>query len=165
MFVSFFPRPKLFFWLAVLWTALAMTVWYGFASQLVAPEQPIGPTTFVTPAVFVAPSALWFDFYYAVCVAIFAAFWMWFAPHPWTGWSILGSALILFASYFQVQISVALNTGWRGPFYNLIQAAVTKPGAVTTVQLYDGILTFFKFATVYVLVSALNSFLVSHYIF
>jgi peptide/bleomycin uptake transporter len=165
MFVSFFPRPKLFFWLAVLWTALAMTVWYGFASQLVAPEPPIGPTTFVTPSVFVAPSALWFDFYYAVCVAIFAAFWMWFAPHPWTGWSILGSALILFASYFQVQISVALNTGWRGPFYNLIQAAVTKPGAVTTVQLYDGILTFFKFATVYVLVSALNSFLVSHYIF
>jgi peptide/bleomycin uptake transporter len=165
MFVSFFPRPKLFFWSVLLWTALAMAVWYGFAGRFVTAEQPLGPTTFVTPSVFVAPSALWFDFYFAVCVAIFAAAWMWFAPHPWAGWSILGSALILFTSYFQVQISVALNTGWRGPFYNLIQAAVTKPGAVTTAQLYDGILTFFSFATVYVLVSALTSFLVSHYIF
>ncbi|HEY2248603.1 MAG TPA: SbmA/BacA-like family transporter, partial [Bradyrhizobium sp.] len=130
MFVSFFPRPRPFFWSALLWTALAMAVWYGFASQFFAtPEQPSGPTTFVTPSAFVAPSALWFDFYFAICVAIFAAAWMWFAPHPWAGWSILGSALILFASYFQVQISVALNTGWRGPFYNLIQTALTKPGS------------------------------------
>jgi peptide/bleomycin uptake transporter len=166
MFVSFFPRPRPFFWSALLWTALAMAVWYGFASQFFAtPEQPSGPTTFVTPSAFVAPSALWFDFYFAICVAIFAAAWMWFAPHPWAGWSILGSALILFASYFQVQISVALNTGWRGPFYNLIQTALTKPGSVTAAQLYDGVLTFFSFATVYVLVSALTTFLVSHYIF
>jgi peptide/bleomycin uptake transporter len=165
MFVSFFPRPKVFFWSAVAWTALAMAVWYGFANSFVAPEQPLGPTTFVTPSVFVAPSALWFDFYFAVCVGIFASAWMWFSPHPWARWSILGSALILFASYFQVQISVNLNTGWRGPFYNLIQTALTKPGSVTAAQLYDGVLTFFSFATVYVLVSALNSFFVSHYIF
>jgi peptide/bleomycin uptake transporter len=165
MFVSFFPRPNLFFWSAIAWTALCMAVWYGFANSYVAPEPPPGPSTFVTPSAFVAPSALWFDFFFAVCVAIFAGFWMWFAPHPWAGWSIFGSALILFASYFQVQISVALNTGWRGPFYNLIQAALTKQGSVTTAELYHGILTFFSFATVYVLVSALTSFLVSHYIF
>jgi peptide/bleomycin uptake transporter len=144
----------------MLWTALAMAVWYGFANRVfVTPEQPLGL------AIFVTPSALWFDFYFAVCVAIFAAAWMWFAPHPWAGWSILGSALILFASYFQVQISVALNVGWRGPFYNLIQTALTKPGSVTAAQLYDGVLTFFSFATVYVMVSALTTFLVSHYIF
>jgi peptide/bleomycin uptake transporter len=167
MFVSFFPRPRLFFWSALAWAALCMAVWYGFASSFFPPEPPPGPTTFVTPSAFVAPSALWFDFYYVVCVAIFAAFWMWFAPHPWSGWSILGSALILFASYFQVQISVALNTGWRGPFYNLIQTALSKEGAgsITIANLYHGIFTFFSFATVYVMVSALSSFLVSHYIF
>jgi G3E family GTPase len=31
MFVSFFPRPKLFFSSSILWTALVMAVWYGFA--------------------------------------------------------------------------------------------------------------------------------------
>jgi peptide/bleomycin uptake transporter len=73
--------------------------------------------------------------------------------------------LILFASYFQVQISVAVNIEWRGPFYNLVQSAVSKPGSVTTTQLYDGALLFFNFATVYVMVSVLNAFFVSHYIF
>ena len=66
---------------------------------------------------------------------------MWFAPHPWAGWSIFGSALILFTSYFDVQVSVALNV-WRGPFYDLIQAALSKPGSVTLAQLYGGVLTF-----------------------
>jgi peptide/bleomycin uptake transporter len=159
MFVSFFPRPKPFFWSAVAWTALAMAVWYGFANQLfVGPEPPPGLATFVTPA------ALWFDFYFAICVTIFGAFWMWFAPHPWAGWSIFGSALILFTSYFDVQVSVALNV-WRGPFYNLIQDVLSKPGSVTAEQLYGGVLTFFSIATVAIVVAALTAFFVSHYIF
>ena len=159
MFVSFFPRPKPFFWSALLWTALAMAVWYGFASDFfVRPEPPPGLATFVTPA------ALWFDFYFGLCVAIFAAFWIWFAPHPWAVWSIFGSALILFSSYFDVQVSVALNV-WRGPFYNLIQAALSKPGSVTAAQLYAGILTFFSIATVAIVVGVLTTFFVSHYIF
>ena len=41
-------------------------------------------------------------------MCIFAGAWMVFAPHPWAPWSILGSALILFTSYFQVQVSVAI---------------------------------------------------------
>ncbi len=159
MFVSFFPRPKPFFWSAVAWTALAMAVWYGFANQLfVGPEPPPGLATFVTPA------ALWFDFYFGLCVAIFAAFWIWFAPHPWAVWSIFGSALILFSSYFDVQVSVALNV-WRGPFYNLIQDVLSKPGSVTAEQLYGGVLTFFSIATVAIVVAALTAFFVSHYIF
>ena len=34
MFSSFFPNPKLFFPAAVLWTALSMALWYGFAREL-----------------------------------------------------------------------------------------------------------------------------------
>ena len=71
---------------------------------------------------------LWFYVYYAAAVGIFAAVWQTLAPHPWWRWSILGSALILFTTYFQVQVSVAIND-WYGPFYDLIQAALGKTRA------------------------------------
>src|SRR5690242_6250385 len=160
MFVSFFPRPKLFFWSVLAWTALCMAFWYGFAGQLfMTSGKVLGLANFVTP------SAIWFDVYFWVCVAIFAAFWMWYAPHPWAGWSILGSALILFSTYFQVQVSVVLNTGWRGPFYDLIQAALSKSRPVTIKELFDGILMFAGIATVAIVVAVLTAFFVSHYIF
>jgi peptide/bleomycin uptake transporter len=159
MFVSFFPRPNLFFPSAILWTALAMAVWYGFASNLFqGPENPVGLATFWS-----AP-ALWFDLYFALAVAIFAAAWMLFAPHPWAPWSILGSALILFTSYFQVQVSVAINT-WYGPFYNLVQAALSKSAPVTTEQFYSELSTFAGIAMVAVVVGVMTRFFVSHYIF
>jgi peptide/bleomycin uptake transporter len=99
-------------------------------------------------------------------VAIFAGFWMVFSPHPWAGWSILGSALILFTSYFQVQVSVALND-WRGPFYNLIQTALTPAtkGTVTREEFYAQILIFASIATVAILVIVLTQFFINHYIF
>jgi peptide/bleomycin uptake transporter len=159
MFVSFFPRPNLFFPSAILWTALAMAVWYGFASNLFqGPENPVGLATFWS-----AP-ALWFDLYFALAVAIFAAAWTLFAPHPWGPWSILGSALILFTSYFQVQVSVAINS-WYGPFYNLVQAALSKSAPVTTEQFYSELSTFAGIALVAVVVGVMTRFFVSHYIF
>jgi peptide/bleomycin uptake transporter len=160
MFVSFFPRPRLFFIFVIVWTALAMTLWYSFASTLFgSSEQPV-----IGVAMFLSARELWFDLYFALAVAIFAGAWMAFSPHPWAPWSIIGSALILFTSYFQVQVSVAIN-GWRGPFYNLIQAALSKPGSVTTEQLYGGVQTFAGIATVGIVVAVLTSFFVSHYIF
>jgi peptide/bleomycin uptake transporter len=159
MFVSFFPQPKLFFPSSLLWTALAMAVWYGFASNLFqAPEKPVGLATFWS-----AP-ALWFDLYFALTVAVFAAAWMLFAPHPWATWSILGSALILFTSYFQVQVSVAINS-WYGPFYDLVQAALSKSAPVTVEQFYSELLTFAGIALVAVVVGVMTRFFVSHYIF
>jgi peptide/bleomycin uptake transporter len=160
MFVSFFPRPKLFFLSAILWTALSMAFWYGYADDLIGSSAP----GVVGVALFWSARSLWFDLYFALSVAIFAGAWMSLAPHPWATWSILGSALILFTSYFQVQVSVALND-WRGPFYNLIQAALTKPGSVTREELYAGILTFASIATVAIVVVVLTRFFVSHYIF
>ena len=160
MFVSFFPRPKLFFLSAIAWAAISMTLWYGYASDLV-PQT--GPEIIGVARFWSAPT-LWFDLYFALSVTLFAGMWMWFSPHPWALWSIIGSALILFTSYFQVQVSVALND-WRGPFYNLIQAALTKPGSVTREELYAGILTFASIATVSIVVIVLTRFFVSHYIF
>jgi peptide/bleomycin uptake transporter len=76
--------------------------------------------------VFWSAQFLWFYLYFVVTVALFAAIWMLLSPHPWSRWSILGSALILFTSYFQVQVSVAVND-WYGPFYDLVQTALRKP--------------------------------------
>jgi len=160
MLVSFFPRPKLFFWSAVIWTALSMALWYGYAGGLVDSSA----AAFVGVSRFWSTPFLWFYLYYVVSLAIFAGFWMVISPHPWASWSILGSALILFTSYFQVQVSVALND-WRGPFYNLIQSAVSKPGSTTREEFFSLIFTFASIATVAVVVIVLTQFFISHYIF
>jgi peptide/bleomycin uptake transporter len=160
MFVSFFPRPRLFFWSALIWTALSMALWYSYAGGLV--ESPASAVIGVSR--FWSAPHLWFDLYFLVSAAIFAGFWMVVAPHPWAMWSILGSGLILFTSYFQVQVNVALND-WRGPFYNLLQKALATPESVTREEFYAQILIFASIATVAILVIVLTSFFISHYIF
>ena len=161
MFVSFFPRPKLFFLSAVVWTVLAIALWHGFASDLwgsSAGGRPVGV------AMFWSVQSLWFDLYFALSVIVFAGFWMVFAPHRWARWSILGSALILFTSYFQVQVSVAINS-WYGPFYDLVQAALSKSKPVTIEEFYSELSTFAGIAFVAVVVGVMTRFFVSHYIF
>jgi peptide/bleomycin uptake transporter len=160
MFVSFFPRPKPFFLSAIAWTALSMAFWYGYADDLIGSSAPGAAGV----ALFWSARSLWFDLYFALSVAIFAGAWMLVAPHPWAPWSIFGSALILFTSYFQVQVSVAINS-WYGPFYDLIQAALSKSKPVTAEELYSELSTFAGIALVAVVVGVMTRFFVSHYIF
>ena len=160
MFVSFFPRPRLFFLSAIAWTALAMALWYFYAGDLFGSSEP----PVVGVAMFWSARSLWFDVYFALAVMIFAAAWIRLAPHPWAWWSIVGSALILFTSYFQVQVSVAINS-WYGPFYDLVQAALSKSRPVTIEQFYSQLSTFAGIALVAVVVGVLTRFFVSHYIF
>jgi peptide/bleomycin uptake transporter len=168
MFVSFFPAPRWFFGSAVLWVAITVAAWYLGAASLgdwfglgeVADEGARAGGV----EVFWSPPFLWFYIYYTVAVGIFAAAWMWLAPHPWAHWSILGSALILFVTYFQVQVSVAIND-WYGPFYDLIQTALAKSGPVTLSQFYSELLDFAGIAFIAVAVGVLTRFFVSHYIF
>jgi peptide/bleomycin uptake transporter len=168
MFVSFFPQPRLFFWSALVWTLFAVAVWYRFGNGLglmlgILPETP-ETVDAATLSVFVSRPFIWFYIYYIVVIGLFAAFWMTYAPHPWTRWSILGSALIIFIIYFQVQVSVAVNN-WYGPFYDLIQNGLAKTRPVTAVEYYEGLLGFLKLALVYVTVGTLTRFFASHYIF
>ena len=130
MFVSFFPAPRWFFGSALLWVAITVAAWYMGADSIgdwfglgeVPPTKARGRSA---SEVFWSPPFLWFYIYYTLAVGIFAAVWMWLSPHPWAHWSILGSALILFVTYFQVQVSVAIND-WYGPFYDLVQTALAK---------------------------------------
>jgi peptide/bleomycin uptake transporter len=160
MFVSFFPRPRMFLISALIWSALAMAFWYGYARDLFGANEP----DIIGVAYFWSTKELWFDLYFAACVAIFTGGWMIYEPHPWALWSILGSALIIFVTYFQVQVNVVIN-GWFGPFYNMIQAALSKSATVTLSEFYAQVLTFLYIALVYVIVGALFRFFVSHYIF
>jgi len=77
-------------------------------------------------------------------------------PHPWSSWSILGSSLILFTTYFQVQVSVIINQ-WFGPFYDLIQAAVSKSRPVSIEEFNGYLVTFLSIALVAVVVGVLTT--------
>ncbi len=168
MFVSFFPRPKLFFISAILWALAAIFLWYfggqQFGGNFGLPPAAPGTPAIVGVALFVSKPFLWFYIYYAAATLLFYAFWAFYSPHPWQNWSILGSALIIFATYFSVQVSVAFNA-WYGPYYDLIQAALAKTSPVTAEQLYLGLVDISGIAFVAVTIGSINAFFISHYIF
>jgi peptide/bleomycin uptake transporter len=168
MFVSFFPMPRLFFWSALLWTMACLAFWYlggqGLGAYIGLPPAAPGAPPIIGASVFWSPPFLWFYIYYILAVALFTAFWLFFAPHPYWLWSILGSAFIVFITAFYVQISVAVNN-WYGPFYDLIQAAVSKSRPVTALELYTQLLSFAGIAIVSVGVFVISRFFTSHYIF
>lgn len=168
MFTSFFPRPKWFFLSAIGWIGLAIGIWYLGGRDLGAnfgmpPIDPDAPPI-IGLRMFLAPGFVWFYLYFAVFMAVFAAFWRIVAPHPWWRWSILGSGLIIFVTYIDVQFSVALNN-WRGPFFDLVQAALSRSAPVTADQYYNGIAAFLYIAMGAVILGSLNIFFVAHYVF
>ncbi|MCZ4091923.1 peptide antibiotic transporter SbmA [Sinorhizobium psoraleae] len=168
MFQSFFPKPKQFFISVTVWSLLAIAFWYSWGESMGAafglPPLAIDAPPIVGISAFWSPAFLWFYIYFAVIVGLFTAFWYVYSPHRWQTWSILGSALILFVTYFQVQVSVAINN-WYGPFWDLVQAAVSKSAVVTAEQFYGEIATFLAIAMVAVAVAVMTRFFVSHYIF
>ena len=87
-----------------------------------------------------------------------------FLNRSWWLWSILGSFTIIFAIWYQVQISVQFND-WYGEFYNTIQQALSKPNSVTLDEYMVNVLSFFKLATIWILVLVSTSFFTRHYVF
>ncbi len=183
MFRSFFPEPRLFFISLVIWAVVCVMGWYTIGDTVAGWIGLGGPAEdIIGPGRFWSHSFLWFYIYYAVTVGAFAAFWWARSHHEWLVWSILGSALILFITSFQVQVSVVIND-WYGPFYDLIQkalaggaaaatgdaaagaAAAPKPDAVTLPQFYGELFTFAGIAFIAVVVGVLNRFFVSHWVF
>ena len=168
MFVSFFPRPKWFFWSAVLWTALAVGLWYAagraFGAHFGMPPRPVDAPPIIGIQMFWSPPFLWFYLYCGLFVALFAGFWRWFAPHPWWRWSVLGTILIVFVTYLVVEVNVALNN-WYGPFYDLVQAALGHSAPVSLAAYYGQLATVTTILLTYIVVSVLNAFFISHYVF
>lgn len=168
MFKSFFPNPPWFFLSVILWFFINVAVWYsgghswgtllGFAPDYYQQALEINLSRFWSP------SFLWFYLWYWTAVLLFALFWKVKVNHPWQGWSIWGSALIIFNVWFSVQMSVAVNA-WYAPFFDLIQQMMSNGAGGEIQLLYQGTFTFLYIAMVSVTVAVLNLFLVSHYIF
>ena len=181
MFKSFFPNPRIFFISVVGYAAACSFIWYGFNEQIgallgfdLSPAEPV-----IGLGHFFTDSFLLFYIYYFLCTALFAAAWYKVERHPWQLWSIWGSSLILFSTYFSVQVSVAINN-WRRPFFDLVQDALTKPAAEADAEgslaagtteanvtegLFDLIVIFAEIAFLAIFVFVLTRFFVSHYIF
>jgi peptide/bleomycin uptake transporter len=166
MFKSFFPDSR-WFWLSVIaWSALCSFVWYEYNSVIGAwigldlsnKEPVIGLGHFTTP------SFKLFYGYYAICTALFALVWFKLKPSRWQWWSIVGSAFILFSTYYSVQVSVAINN-WRRPFFDAVQNALSPTSKVTTSELYTLIIQFSEIAFIAIVVFVITRFFVSHYIF
>ncbi len=168
VFVSFFPRPKLFFLSAAGWSLFLVILWFFGGEQLgsvlgLSPADPAAPPI-IGITVFWSKPFLWFYLYFAFGVAAFYAFWAWYAPHPWQNWSILTTALILFFIYFNVQVSVAVNN-WYGPFYDYVQGLMSKTVKSTNADFYSQAASFAWLALVGMNVQVINAFIVSHWIF
>jgi peptide/bleomycin uptake transporter len=87
-----------------------------------------------------------------------------FLSRRWWAWSLLGSAVILFATWYRVQLDVQINE-WFGSFYDLLQKALGKPGAITMDAYWSQLATFLRIAMVYVTIAVVLDFFVKHYIF
>lgn len=166
MFKSFFPDSRWFWPSVILWAVICCGVWFEYSAaigtalglSMVETEPVIGLGHFVTD-----PFKL-FYLYYLVSVAIFALAWFQMKPTRWQWWSIVGTAAILFSTYYSVQVSVALNN-WRRPFFDAVQAALSPNSKVTTAQLYMLMLQFAEIAFVAIFIYVMTRFFVSHYIF
>jgi len=172
LFKSFFPNPRLFFPSVVIWSAIAALIWYTIGNEIgnffgfdLQPPEP-GELPEIGLVHFVTPAFLWFYVYFAFFVISFAAFWFIKSPHKWQWWSIVGSAVILFSTYFSVQVSVAINN-WRRPFFDAVQQALDPDqiGSVPIEDFYEFISIFLQIAFVAIFVFVATRFLVSHYVF
>lgn len=180
MFQCFFPRPKLFFSSFALFSLLCVIVWFTLGERLAGHVSLGGLFGFGLPTDLAAgaddtaraahaaalASALDFFFYQyvAVCIAAFAGFWMVYAPHKWSRWSVLGSILIIFVIWYQVQVDVMINE-WFGSFYDLVQKALSAPNSIKPADFWHDIWRFFSIAVIAITVAVINLFFVSHYVF
>lgn len=87
-----------------------------------------------------------------------------FLQRRWLLWSIGGSLLIVFATWYQVQIDVRINL-WYGDFYDALQEVLKNPGSMTFPEFLGKCFTFARIAAVYILVAVLLDFFTRHYIF
>ncbi|WP_407333787.1 peptide antibiotic transporter SbmA [Enterovibrio sp. 27052020O] len=87
-----------------------------------------------------------------------------FLDRRWLPWSILGTALILYVTWYKVQIDVQVNE-WFGSFYNLVQKALATPNAVQFDEFLAGCIEFFNIVSIYIIIAVALEFFVRHYVF
>ncbi|MBV7543667.1 peptide antibiotic transporter SbmA [Acidovorax sp. sic0104] len=87
-----------------------------------------------------------------------------FFSRRWWAWSILGSIVILLATWYRVELDVQIND-WFGSFYDLVQKGLSQPGSITMQEFWRQLSTFTHVAMLYVTTAVLVDFFSKHYIF
>jgi peptide/bleomycin uptake transporter len=180
VFQSFFPNPKLFFLSFVLWALACVLGWYFIVQDFGAslslgslfgiyfPEALAEGADAAAQAAFQSAQKtalnIWLYQYMILCYLIFVSAWIAYGGQKWAKWSVLGSALIVFITWFQVQVSVMLNE-WYGTFYDLIQKALAEPNSIPLSSYYAQLSTVAVIIMVAITVSVLSNFFISHYVF
>lgn len=180
MFESFFPRPKVFALSFLFWAIATLLLWYfalrnagdlfslGGLFGLNFPAELADTADEAATAVYdearQAPQTFWLYQYVISCYLIFSAAWMYLADTKWAKWSVAGSALIIFTTWFQVQIDVFLNF-WYRDFYDLIQVAIGNPNTVELSDYYGQLVTVMVVLVPAIMLAVLKRFFTSHYVF
>ncbi|MGO2354474.1 MAG: peptide antibiotic transporter SbmA [Marinomonas foliarum] len=180
MFQSFFPKPKLFFLSFALWALVCVIGWYSIVQDLghiLSLGSLFGvhfPEALAEGADATAQTAfqsaqntaldVWLYQYMAACYLVFICIWVIYGGQKWAKWSVIGSGLIVFITWFQVQVSVMLNE-WYGSFYDLIQKALAEPNSILLSDYYAQLSTVAVIIMVAITVSVLSNFFISHYVF
>ena len=157
MFHSFFPNPKRFLLSAILWAAVCIAGWY---LGLKAWQDPLG----IASLTGWDANLVWLYEYTAICYGVFVVIWLRQSSHKWAKWSVAGSALIVFTTWFQVQLDVMINK-WFGTFYDTVQKALAEPNSVQASDYYSQLATFLQIAFVFIITAVLVAFFTSHYVF
>ncbi len=157
MFNSFFPSPKRFVISALIWAGICIALWQFFFKEW---QDPLG----ISGLTGWDATRVWLYEYTALGYGIFVIAWLQVTSHRWARWSVAGSALIVFVTWFQVQLDVMINE-WFGTFYDTIQQALAEPNSVTSENYYTQLFTFLKIAMVFIITAVLGAFFTSHYVF
>ena len=70
-----------------------------------------------------------------------------FLSRHWALWAWPGAVLIFGGTWYQVQIDVKIND-WFGGFYDVVQKALSQPGAVSIEEFFGFLLSFGELAGV-----------------
>ncbi|MFY0690483.1 MAG: peptide antibiotic transporter SbmA [Paracoccaceae bacterium] len=157
MFHSFFPSPKRFLTSAVIWAMICIALWHIEVKQW---EDPLG----IAGVFGWDPVRVWLYEYTLLCYVAFVVVWLRRTTHRWAKWSVAGSALIVFATWFQVQLDVMINE-WFGTFYDMVQQALAEPNSVSSGEYFGQLATFLKIAMVFILTAVVVAFFTSHFVF
>lgn len=168
MFRSFFPNPRLFFGSAIIWTAVAMVIWFTVGSAI-EPYLSLGPwlgqpVVDGAPPPFFDTHKVWLYQYVLAAGYLFCVPWFFLGDNRrWYWWSVVGTVTIIEVVYFNVQVDAWLND-WYGDFYDLIQTALGAPNTISLDSFLGKIGTVAAVLAVNIFVLVINAFLNAHYL-
>lgn len=87
-----------------------------------------------------------------------------FLQRRWWLWSIVGSLMILVATWYRVELDVEINH-WFRDFYDMVQQVLAQPNSIFFEEFLLKMFTFGKIAGVYIVIAVLLDFFVRHYVF